>query len=72
MIHAELQIKGMSCNHCVMAVRNVLSKLRGVVPGDVRVGGATVDFDESQVSRASIEAAVREAGYSVASWSQGS
>lgn len=61
-----IKIKGMSCQHCVMAVTKVLSGVKGV--SDVRVdlakGEAT--FNESgAVDRAVIRREIEKAGYEV-------
>ncbi len=71
MTRATLQINGMSCNHCVIAVREELLKLepKGLLLDDIKIGSAKLEFDEKQLSREEIADAVKEAGYSVASWS---
>lgn len=60
----ELKIEGMSCNHCVMAVKKELSKLL-LVSAEVQVGSAVIKFDESSTTISDIEKAIIEAGYSV-------
>ena len=57
-----LLIEGMSCQHCVMAVRKVLSKL-DIKIRDVRIGSAEIDYDDEKVSNAQLEETVKEAGY---------
>jgi copper chaperone CopZ len=59
----KLTIQGMSCGHCVRAVRNALEALPGVTVEDVQVGSATVDSDGSAATLEAIKAAVDEAGY---------
>lgn len=61
----ELKISGMTCQHCVMAVRKELAKLPGVEIKDVRIGSALVAYDEAKVSGVLLRSAVEEAGYSV-------
>lgn len=61
----ELKIEGMSCNHCVMAVKKELSKLENVKVEDVQIGSAKVQFDENKVSEKELSAAIEEAGYKV-------
>jgi copper chaperone CopZ len=61
-----LSIGGMSCGHCVRAVRDALAELPGVAVERVDVGTATVAVDPAQGSRASVEEAIRDAGYDVA------
>jgi copper chaperone len=65
MVERELSIEGMSCQHCVMAVRKRLAAVGGVEVRDVRIGSALVAYDETKVDPARIEAAVDEAGYRV-------
>jgi len=60
----KISIEGMSCGHCVMAVKKELSKLPISVK-DVKVGSAEVEYDESKVSKKEIENAVEEAGFKV-------
>jgi copper chaperone len=65
--HIDLRIEGMTCNHCVMAVRNELQKLPGVNVNDVKIGSASIDVDETKVRKDQVHAAVHEAGYNVVS-----
>ena len=58
-----LSINGMSCGHCLNAVRRALSDLPGVTVESVRIGRADVQYDPALVTAASIEAAVTDAGY---------
>lgn len=60
-----IRIDGMSCHHCVMAVRKKLATLSGVEVKDVTIGSARVVYDESRVSAEDLRSAVEEAGYSV-------
>ncbi|MHB8336686.1 MAG: heavy-metal-associated domain-containing protein [Ignavibacteriaceae bacterium] len=59
----ELKIEGMSCGHCVMAVRKELSKMNDVKVNDVQIGSAKVEYDESKVSDKDLENAIENAGY---------
>jgi copper chaperone len=60
-----LSIEGMSCGHCVAAVREALAELPGVEVEQVRVGAATVRLDGAHTAESaeSVLAAVRDAGY---------
>ncbi len=64
---ATVKIKGMSCNHCVMAVTKALSGIDGVrnVNVDLARGEATFD-EEKPVDRAVIAERIRKAGFDVA------
>lgn len=63
----DLKIEGMSCGHCVMAVKKELSKLTDVMVESVEVGKARVQIDEAAVSLDRLAKAVEEAGYRVVS-----
>ena len=66
MAEATIKIEGMSCQHCVMRVKKAFEVLPGIAVLDVKIGGATVTYDESMVKRDDLEAAVEAAGYTVA------
>jgi copper chaperone len=64
---AVIKIKGMSCNHCVMAVTKALGGIDGIsnVKVDLSKGEAT--FDEARpVDRAIIRERIKKAGFEVA------
>jgi copper chaperone len=63
----EFKIEGMSCGHCVMAVRKELSKLVNIKIDDVQIGKAKVEFDESKIQESLIVKAIEEAGFKVVS-----
>jgi copper chaperone len=60
-------IKGMSCQHCVMAVTKALNGIDGItnVKVDLEMGKATFEETKS-VELDTIIAAIRKAGYDVA------
>jgi copper chaperone len=60
----EFKIEGMSCNHCVMAVKKSLSKVN-LIKFEVFIGLTKVEFDENDVTEESIVKAIEEAGYKV-------
>lgn len=57
-----LNIEGMSCEHCVQAVKKALSKLKLNVKG-VKVGSAEIEYDENMVTENDLKNAVEQAGY---------
>ena len=61
-----LRIDGMSCAHCVKAVRDALGELPGVQVQRVDVGTATVQYDPAMARPEQLADAVRDAGYEVA------
>jgi copper chaperone len=60
----ELEIDGMSCSHCVAAVKDALDELPGVDVEHVAVGSAQVNYQPEKVSPEQIVLAVEDAGYS--------
>jgi copper chaperone len=60
----ELQVQGMSCGHCVKAVREALTGVEGVQRADVELGRAQVECDDT-VPRDALVAALTDAGYEV-------
>jgi copper chaperone len=67
MAEAKLKIDGMSCQHCVAAVKKALCEVPGVDSTDVEIGSATVRYDDAKTSQKDLEAAVEKAGFSVKS-----
>jgi len=62
----SIKIKGMSCQHCVMAATKALSALDGIknVQVDLKTGLATYEETKS-VDTSVIAAAIKKAGYEV-------
>ena len=60
----EFKIEGMSCNHCVMAVKKSLSKIN-LIQFEVAIGLAKVEFDEKEIAEEELIKAIEEAGYQV-------
>ena len=63
----RINIEGMSCNHCVMAVRKELSKISDLTVSSVEIGKAEGTRDVSKVTDQQLSLAVQDAGYSVIS-----
>ena len=59
----ELTIEGMTCEHCVRAVRGRLEKTPGVTVEQVTVGAATVTVDPAQAGITQLEDAISDEGY---------
>lgn len=65
MTEKTYKVSGMSCNHCVMHVKNAVGELDGVKNCDVdlKSESMTVSFDEGKVNFGDMKIAVEEAGY---------
>ena len=62
----EFKIEGMSCHHCIIAVQKSLSKLN-LKKSDVKIGSATIEYDEQETNEKMIIKAIDDAGYKVLS-----
>ena len=60
----EFKIEGMSCNHCVMAVKKNLAKIN-LIQLEVKIGSVKVEFDENEITEEAIIKVIEEAGYKV-------
>jgi copper chaperone CopZ len=58
-----LTIDGMSCGHCLNAVRAALDRLPGVTIEKVTMGSASVLYDPSKANPQEIVDAVNDEGY---------
>ena len=63
MEHLSLTIEGMTCEHCVRAVRGRLEHTPGVKVGDVKVGSVTLNYDPAKTTIDEIEEAIADEGY---------
>ncbi|MFC1884185.1 heavy-metal-associated domain-containing protein [Thermodesulfobacteriota bacterium] len=62
-----INIKGMSCNHCVMAVTKALDEIEGIKDPKVDLDGGNATFEMiSQVDMDLIKEKIKQAGYEVA------
>ncbi|MEL6614541.1 MAG: heavy metal-associated domain-containing protein [Bacteroidota bacterium] len=61
-----LAIDGMSCTHCVAAVRAALESVPGTTVRTVEIGSATVDL-APEANRAALHEAIEDAGFDLAS-----
>jgi len=61
-----LKVKGMSCQHCVMAVTKALNQLDGVKNVQVDLAKGEVRFDNTkEVASNRVAKAIEDAGYEV-------
>jgi copper chaperone CopZ len=59
-----LHIEGMSCGHCLNAVRQALSDRAGIRVESVQMGRAVVSYDAQVTAPSAIESLIADAGYS--------
>lgn len=61
------KVGGMSCEHCVRAVKNAVEDLEGAVSAKVELSAKTaeVEYDENILDKVKIIAAIKEEGYEV-------
>jgi len=62
-----LQVKGMSCQHCVQAVEKALRDIGASGRVDLSSGSVTVEYDETNVTLQAIKDAIEDQGYDVVS-----
>ena len=61
-----IKIKGMSCNHCVMAVTKALSAVDGVANVKVSLEAGEAVFEEKKpVDMAVVKEKIKKAGFEV-------
>jgi copper chaperone len=63
---STIQVKGMSCQHCVMSVTKALGQLEGIKNVQVDLARGEVRFDNpKEIPSNRIEKAISDAGYEV-------
>lgn len=64
---ATIKIKGMSCNHCVMAVSKALKEIDGIKNVSVDLKSGIAAFDQAErVDMEVVRERIKKAGYEVA------
>ncbi len=63
MDRVRLTIEGMTCEHCVRAVKNRLADTPGVEVEQVEVGSAVIRLDPGATSLEAVEDAIADEGY---------
>ena len=65
MNHHEFQVAGMSCGHCVNAIREAVADIDPQAQVQVDLARAQVVVDAAQATREALAAAIAKAGYAV-------
>jgi len=62
-----LNVEGMSCMHCVNAIKNAVGSLPGISKVDVDLEGkkVAVEYESNQVNIGKIKDKIEDAGYEV-------
>lgn len=62
-----IKVEGMSCEHCVKAIKNTLEPLAGIisVAVDLSAKTVTVGYDPAKISTDVINLAIEDQGYDV-------
>jgi copper chaperone len=65
MITVDIQVHGMTCEHCQKAVEKAVNSLAGVEKTDVNLesGKVHITFNETQSTLHDIKRAIEEEGY---------
>ncbi len=58
-------VEGMSCQHCVKAVKNALSEVEGVKSVEVDLAEKKVEIEGDNLQDELLKAAIEDAGYEV-------
>ncbi len=61
----ELELGGMSCNHCKMAVDQAMQDVAGILEKHVEIGRAVLSTDDWEAVRPKLEEALEEEGYPI-------
>ncbi|MBA1334449.1 MAG: Copper chaperone [Firmicutes bacterium] len=66
MSKSVLHVSGMSCNHCVMAIKKAVGSISGVTNVEVSLekGTVTVDYQEG-LNPEEVKRAIEDTGYDV-------
>lgn len=59
----SIEVKGMSCNHCVMNVTKTLSALPGIKNVSVDLATGLATFDAESLDAEAVRAAVAKIGF---------
>ncbi|GAB2716311.1 copper ion binding protein [Paenibacillus cisolokensis] len=66
MKQVTLQVKGMSCQHCVNSIENALKQVGANGKVDLKSNSVTVEYDENKLTLDAVKEAIEEQGYDVA------
>ncbi len=62
-----IEVKGMSCQHCVNSIEGALKKKGVTAKVDLPGNRVTVDFEEKSISLVQIKSTIEDQGFDVVS-----
>jgi copper chaperone len=62
----EYEVQGMTCQHCVDAVRSEVTRVDGIEVASINLGLGLLTVAGQDYSDDAVKGAIREAGYQVA------
>jgi copper chaperone len=65
MTKVTLNVKGMSCGHCVNAVETAVRQTGAAGSVDLASGTVTIEYDENAVTLEQLKQAIEDQGYDV-------
>lgn len=65
MNNKTLQVKGMSCQHCVNSIEGALKEIGASGDVDLKNNTVSVTFDDNKLTIEQIKEAIEEQGYDV-------
>jgi copper chaperone len=65
MAKVTLNVKGMSCSHCVNAVEKAVREAGASGTVDLAGGTVTIEYDENTVTLEQLKQAIEDQGYDV-------
>lgn len=61
----SLKINGMGSQHCLMLVKNIITKQEGATLNAIDIGKADITIDEKRTSKTAVVASIEKMGYKV-------
>ena len=64
---ALIKVKGMTCQHCAITIKNAVKKLDGIVNVSIDMikENVAVEFDQEKIELDQIKSTIEEEGYNI-------
>jgi copper chaperone len=66
MKRVHFEVNGMTCGHCVSAVKEAASSVEGVTVESVAIGSVLISLDDTRATVGDVVDAIADAGYEAA------